>query len=668
MTHRRAHAPRTLPVLLVVAVLVSILGAAPAVAVVDTSFSCPGTIEPAGFADVAQHDATTRRAIDCLATHGITHGTSPTTFNPSGTVPRWQMALFLVRQADAHGMTIPAAVDQGFTDLAGLSTEAKTAVNQLAQLGITLGTGPDTFSPYDNVSRWQMALFIVRLLAASGVTVPTAVDQGFGDLEGLAPQAQDAIDQLAMLGVANGTSATTFSPSAETLRWQMALFLTRALAVGGVLPPGTTPIDVSPAGHLFLDYQGSVVSRQYVVAVGMEGPFTIELWPASAVRTNGTFEAATAGGVANCDITLVDGAATSADKVTGIEPSGTTLTFSVGCTGLQDQILPVVYTGTSLEGIAGASNSEPKAPTNDAVGYGGGVTVVQEAITGAFGPVNVDLVDKSSGWFVSGGVTYFWDSNDRFYVDGVEVTLTEWLAALTSGDTLQDGSSYSSDSGGVSEFYLGDTLPAAPTFSLASVTATSATFTYSTGAGADHLKVYSCAGTGCETTLVRQVVAGTDEDPDTAGTQIVIGSLSPNTDYDFQAAQVEDGTESEKSAAVDVDTPIQFSITGVEVFDTNDGSSGWQYLYVTFDADIVVDGSATTSDFVIHPASNPAVTYSVTSIPGVTFGTTNELTLEFEFRNDTDPDTDWVLTIAEGALDVGAGADPNPTVTFGFSH
>lgn len=666
MTHRRAHSPRTLIALLVVALFATTMGAAPAVAVVDTSFSCPGSIESAGFGDIAGHDAATRRAIDCLATHNITHGTSPTTFNPSGSVPRWQMALFLVRQAEAHGVTVPVAVDQGFTDLGGLSTQAKTAVNQLAQLGITLGTGPNTFSPYDNVSRWQMALFITRLLAGSGISVPVATDQGFSDLDGLSGQAQDAIDQLAALGIANGTSATTFSPFTETLRWQMALFLSRALAVGGILPPGTTPIDISPASHAFLDYQSSVVSRQYSVAVGMDGPFTIELWPASSIRSNGTFQSAVAGPVVNCDITLVDGGAVSVDKAAGIEPSGTTLAFTVGCVGVQGQIVPVVYTGTGLTGLSGASSTTAKAPTNDAVGFGGGLTVVQEAASGSFGPVTVAGIDKTNGWFISGGVTYFWDANDTFKIGGVAVTLAEWLAALTGGDSLLAGSSYSPDPSGVSEFDLGDTMPVAPTFTLSSVTATSATFTYSTAAGADHLKVYSCAGTGCETTLVRQVVAGTDEDPETAGNQVVIGALTPNTDYDFQAIQTEDANESEKSTAVDVDTPIQFSIVGVEVTEPNDGANTWNGLRVRFDANTVIDAGAQLSDFRIHQPDSPG-----TTIDAVSLGNgpdPDQILVVFPARDDTNPDTTWVLTIAEGALDVGAGADPNPTVTFQFSH
>ena len=101
-------------VILAMALLVGLVGIAPAGAVVDTSFTCPDSIEAAGFVDIGGHDQTTQRAIDCLAVHGITKGTGPDTFEPGGTVPRWQMALFLVRQSAAHGVTIPVAADQGF--------------------------------------------------------------------------------------------------------------------------------------------------------------------------------------------------------------------------------------------------------------------------------------------------------------------------------------------------------------------------------------------------------------------------------------------------------------------------------------------------------------------------------------------------------------------------
>jgi hypothetical protein len=45
-----------------------------------------------------------------------------------------------------------------------------------------------------------------------------------------------AIDQLVALGVAAGTSTTTFEPATPVFRWQMALFLTRVLAMDGIVP------------------------------------------------------------------------------------------------------------------------------------------------------------------------------------------------------------------------------------------------------------------------------------------------------------------------------------------------------------------------------------------------------------------------------------------------
>lgn len=669
MPRKKTFVRTRLVSLLTVALIASLTGGATAAAAtVDTSFSCPGTSDQAGFTDIATHDAATQRAIDCLAVHDITKGTSPTTFNPAGTVPRWQMALFLVRQAASHGMTVPVPVDQGFSDLGGLSTEARDAVNQLAQLGITLGTGEDTFSPNDDVTRWQMALFITRLLAGSGVILPSAVDHGFEDLDGLSVPAQNAIDQLATLGIAEGTSTSTFSPAAETLRWHMALFLTRALAVGGVLPPGVKSLVVTPGTAETLDFGGSAVSRQYTVGVSVDSPLTIELWPASLIRSNGTFEAATAGPIDNCDITLVDGVASSADKVSGVEPSGATLSFTIGCIGLGDEIVPVVYTGTSLTGLEGASAANAKAPTNDAIGIGGGVTVVAEAGASAFGPVAVESVDTDGNSFTSGGVTYFWDANDIFMIDGVVVAMAEWEAALTTGDDLLAGSSYAPDPADSSTFDLQDDSPVAPGLSLAGVTSTTATLTYTAAPGSDQIEVYSCVGTGCETTLVRSVVNGTDEDGGTAGTQIVITGLTPATDYDFQAVQIEGTSESDKSSAVDVNTPVALSIVTVAVNDVNDASAGFQYLFVTFDDDVEVDPDAVLSNFQIHVASQPDSPFSVTATPSHVAGETDQLALEFPFQADTEPDTDWVLTIHAGALDVGAGGDPNGLLTFEFSH
>jgi hypothetical protein len=61
-------------------------------------------------------------------------------------------------------------------------------------------------------------------------------DAGFSDLGVTQPDAVDAINQLAALGVVLGNTVTTDYPPGNVLRWQMALFLTRSLQAGGVTP------------------------------------------------------------------------------------------------------------------------------------------------------------------------------------------------------------------------------------------------------------------------------------------------------------------------------------------------------------------------------------------------------------------------------------------------
>jgi hypothetical protein len=170
--------------------------------------------------------------IAAIAGEGITAGCGPYLFCPLAELPRWQMALFLTRLHKAAGFTLPDGADQGFGDLSGLSPEAFTAINQLAQLGVTAGVGTAAFDPAGIVSRWQMALFLVRIAAIENVTIPEVADQGFTDLTGLPPQTAEAINQLAHLGVTAGTGPGTFDPNGVVTRQQMASFLIRTLGLG----------------------------------------------------------------------------------------------------------------------------------------------------------------------------------------------------------------------------------------------------------------------------------------------------------------------------------------------------------------------------------------------------------------------------------------------------
>ena len=136
----------------------------------------------AGFTDIGTASAEAQDAINALADAGIVKGKTLTTFAPSDPVSRTQMALFLTRfLAEAvtgpGGIALASAATSGapFTDIAGASTEAKTAINQAWDLVITTGTTATTYGPDDSVTRAQMSLFTTRMMAHAN-TRPAGVN------------------------------------------------------------------------------------------------------------------------------------------------------------------------------------------------------------------------------------------------------------------------------------------------------------------------------------------------------------------------------------------------------------------------------------------------------------------------------------------------------------
>ena len=186
---------------------------------------CQAAVPTGSFIDV--DPASVHAAdIDCVADAGITVGVGEGRFDPTGTVTRWQMALFLVRTAQHLGVSVPSSTAP-FGDLTGLSDEAVSAIGSLAAMGITTGTSATEYSPGDPVTRWQMALFLMRLHGLTGFELPSGQSQGFEDVGSLPQDTIIAIDQLAQLGITTGTTPTTFSPLLDVTREQMASFLAR---------------------------------------------------------------------------------------------------------------------------------------------------------------------------------------------------------------------------------------------------------------------------------------------------------------------------------------------------------------------------------------------------------------------------------------------------------
>jgi len=216
--------------------------------------ACPGTsAAAAGFTDTTSTD------VDCLAMFGITTGATATTYEPAGTIPRWQMALFIHRMfvptgvAAAGTTTVPA-----FTDISGLSTEIQNAVNALASHSITLGTTSTTFSPDDLVTREQMALFLNRFAsiatdhAGAAITAVAAAtgNYNYTDITTATWEGMESIIRLYNLGVTDGactagtqyvtagTCLTTYRPAENITRAEMAGMVHRLLNLTNARPAG----------------------------------------------------------------------------------------------------------------------------------------------------------------------------------------------------------------------------------------------------------------------------------------------------------------------------------------------------------------------------------------------------------------------------------------------
>jgi hypothetical protein len=217
-----------------------------------TFSACPASanIPAAGFTDTASTD------VDCIKYYGITNGTTATTYSPEDSVTRWQMALFLTRMANRTGITLPSGSDQGFADISGKSAEIKTAINQIKQLGITVGKTATTYAPDDVVSREEMVLFLTRLLKKStvgpggneefvtgiaGLKEIKSIDEdhNFTDLTGVTLyESLTSIAAAWNLGLTEVSARTTFEPQDPMTRIAMATFMTNALAHTNARPKG----------------------------------------------------------------------------------------------------------------------------------------------------------------------------------------------------------------------------------------------------------------------------------------------------------------------------------------------------------------------------------------------------------------------------------------------
>jgi hypothetical protein len=162
--------------------------------------------------------------VEAIFTDGITLGcsTNPLLYCPSDFVSRGQMAAFLARAVD--GVDPTACTGTRFSDVP-IDHPFCAHIERIAALGITVGFPDGTFRPLDNVTRDQMAAFLIR--GVEGNPAGTCAAQPFTDVT-VGNIFCKHIERIRDLEITLGIGGGLYGPLQNVTREQMAAFLARA--------------------------------------------------------------------------------------------------------------------------------------------------------------------------------------------------------------------------------------------------------------------------------------------------------------------------------------------------------------------------------------------------------------------------------------------------------
>jgi hypothetical protein len=114
------------------------------------------------------------------------------------------------------------------------------AIETVLHNGVTAGCGAgDTFCPADDVTRQQMAVFLLKAKEGAAYAPPDCTTQVFDDVPCSSPFAP-WVNELSSRGVTAGCGGANYCPTSPTTRQQMAVFLLKTLEGSAYAPPDCT--------------------------------------------------------------------------------------------------------------------------------------------------------------------------------------------------------------------------------------------------------------------------------------------------------------------------------------------------------------------------------------------------------------------------------------------
>jgi hypothetical protein len=178
---------------------------------------------PTAFADVPSSNFAFDY-IHALKDAGITTGCGGNNYCPSQNVTRDQMAAFIIRAKE--GEPASACATPPFTDVP-ISDGFCKYVKRMLDLAITTGCGGGNYCPNQNVTRDQMAAFIIRAVEGNPPAGYCGSSAPFSDVP-VSNGFCGHIKRMAELGITTGCGGGNYCPGQTVSRDQMAAFLGRA--------------------------------------------------------------------------------------------------------------------------------------------------------------------------------------------------------------------------------------------------------------------------------------------------------------------------------------------------------------------------------------------------------------------------------------------------------
>jgi hypothetical protein len=163
------------------------------------------------------------RFIETLFHESVTGGCSATDYCPGSNTTREQMAVFVLLSKEGAGYQPAACVPPNlFSDVPETSPFCRY-IEELANRNVVTGCGPNLYCPTSNVTREQMAIFVLRTLDPA-LNPPACTTPMFSDVPASSPFCR-WIEELARRGVVTGCGGGAYCPTAPVTREQMGVFL-----------------------------------------------------------------------------------------------------------------------------------------------------------------------------------------------------------------------------------------------------------------------------------------------------------------------------------------------------------------------------------------------------------------------------------------------------------